>query len=129
MRSLGRVLFVAFLCLLAAPVVAQNDGDAARLVGTWHEYRPSDNVITFTADGHVVLYLRKGEVGDRRTLEGTWSLARDGMLTVTLSASRGPVTMRTNLRFAGGEMILTDEQGHQMYHERHNGPLPDWTHW
>src|SRR3974390_1800600 len=108
MRSLGRLVLIALFCLVAAPAFAQNDGDAAKLVGTWHEYKPGDNLVRFTADGQGQMYLRKGEIGDLRSVEGTWALAKDGMLTVTFSANGRSFSQAAKLSFDGDEMILTD---------------------
>ena len=129
MHSFGRFLLIAFFCIVAAPAFADNDGDAGRLVGTWHEYKPGDNLVNFTADKHVVMYLKKGEIGDLRSIGGTWSLAADGMLTVTFSANGRSFSQAAKLSFSGDEMILTDDKGEQTHHNRHTGPLPAWTQW
>jgi uncharacterized protein (TIGR03066 family) len=129
MRALGRFVFIAFFCLAAVHAFADTDGDAGRLVGTWHEYKPDDNMVKFTADGHVVMYLKKGEIGDLHTIEGTWSLAKDGTLTVTFSANGRSFSQAAKLSYSGDEMILTDDKGEQTHHNRHTGPLPAWTQW
>jgi len=128
MRSFARVVLIAFVCLAAAHPRALAD-DAAKLVGLWHEYSPSDNLVNFLADGRVVMYLRKGEIGDLHTLEGKWSLAQDGMLTVTFTALGKSVTQTNKMTFAGEEMIITDDKGEETKHRRYTGPLPAWTQW
>jgi uncharacterized protein (TIGR03066 family) len=128
MRSFARIVLIAFVCLAAAHTRAVAD-DAAKLVGLWHEYSPSDNLVNFLADGRVVMYLRKGEVGDLHTLEGKWSVAGNGDLTVTFAAMGKSVTQTTKLSFDGDEMVLTDEKGELTKHRRYTGPLPAWTQW
>lgn len=128
MRSLARVVFIAFFCLMAAHAPAAAD-DAQRLVGVWHEYSPSDNLVNFSADGRVVMYLRKGEIADLRTLDGKWTLASDGKLTVTFTALGRSITQTNQLSFVDDEMIITDDKGAQTKHRRYTGPLPEWTQW
>jgi len=128
MRGFGRFLFIALFCLVAAQTRAAAD-DAAKLVGTWHEYSPSDNLVKFTADGHITMYLRKGEIGTLHTLEGQWQLTGNGMLNVKFTAMGRTVEQTNKLSFAGDEMILTDEKGEQTKHRRQNGALPAWTQW
>jgi uncharacterized protein (TIGR03066 family) len=126
MRHLVRFVLIAFVCLIAVHARAVAD-DAGKLVGTWHEYTPSDNLVSFSADGRVVMYLRKGEIGDLRQLAGKWTLAGNGDLTVTFEALGRSVTQTTKLSFAGEEMILTDDKGQETKHRRQTGPLPEWT--
>jgi len=128
MRHLAHVVLFAFVCLVAAHTRAVAD-DADRLVGIWHEYSPSDNLVSFSADGRVVMYLRKGEIGDLRQLDGKWNLAKDGNLTVTFEALGRSVTQITKLAFEGEELILTDDKGQETKHRRQSGPMPEWTQW
>jgi uncharacterized protein (TIGR03066 family) len=127
MRRYAHVVLFAFVCLIAAHTRAAAD-DSAKLVGTWHEYSPSDNLVSFSADGHVVMYLRKGEIGNLHQLDGKWTLA-SGDLTVTFEALGRTVTQTTKLRFEGEEMILTDDKGQDTKHRRQDGSLPAWTQW
>ena len=127
-RRLARLWLIAFVCLIAAHTRAVAD-DAGKLVGTWHEYSPSDNLVSFSADGGVVMYLRKGEIGDLRQLAGKWTLAGNGDLTVTFAALGRTVTQTTKLSFNGEEMILTDDKGQETKHRRQSGPMPTWTQW
>jgi len=128
MRGFVRIVYIAFVCLMAAHTRAAAD-EAGKLVGLWHEYSPSDNLVNFTADGHVVMYLRKGEIGDLRTLEGNWVLPGNGMLTVKFTAQGQSVEQSNKLSFEGDEMILTDDKGEQTRHRRYTGALPAWTQW
>ena len=84
MRSFVRLVLIALVCVAAAQMRAVAD-DAEKLVGIWHEYSPSDNLVSFSADGRVVMYLRKGEIGDLHQLDGKWTLT-SGNLTVTFRA-------------------------------------------
>ncbi len=128
MRGFGRFVFIVFFCLAAVHTRAAAD-DTGKLVGLWHEYTPSDNLVNFTADGRVTMYLRKGEVGDLHTLDGKWTLASGGMLTVKFVAMGRTVEQSTKLSFAGDEMVLTDDKGEQTKHRRYSGALPAWTQW
>jgi uncharacterized protein (TIGR03066 family) len=128
MRRLAGFVLIAFVCLIAAHTRALAD-DSAKLVGTWHEYSPSDNLVSFSADGRVVMYLRKGEIGDLRQLDGKWTLAGNGDLTVTFEALGRTVTQTTKLSFDGDELILIDEKGERTKHRRQTGPMPEWTQW
>ena len=128
MRRFAGFVLIAFVCLVAAQTRAVAD-DAGKLVGMWHEYTPSDNLVSFSADGRVVMYLRKGEIGDLRQLDGKWTLASTGDLTVTFEALGRSVTQTTKLTFEGDEMILTDDKGQETKHRRQSGPMPEWTQW
>ena len=128
MRRFASLWLIAFVCLLAVHTRAVAD-DADKLVGIWHEYSPSDNLVSFSADKRVVMYLRKGEIGDLRQLDGKWTLASDGDLTVTFEALGRTVTQTTKLSFSGDEMILTDDKGQETKHRRQSGPMPEWTQW
>jgi uncharacterized protein (TIGR03066 family) len=128
MRRFACLWLIAFACLIAAHTRAVAD-DAGKLVGIWHEYSPSDNLVSFSADGRVVMYLRKGEIGDLRELDGKWTLAGNGDLIVTFEALGRSVTQTTKLSFAGEEMILTDDKGQDTKHRRQSGPMPEWTKW
>ena len=126
MRSFARLALIALFCLVAAQPRAVAD-DAQKLVGLWHEYSPSDNLVNFAADGRITMYLRKGEIGDPHTLEGQWT-ASNGMLTVKFTAEGQSIEQSTKLSFEGDEMILTDK-GEVTKHRRHAGALPAWTQW
>jgi uncharacterized protein (TIGR03066 family) len=128
MRRFARFVLIAVICIVAAHTHAVAD-DAARLVGTWHEYSPSDNLVSFSADGRVVMYLRKGEIGDLHQLDGKWTLASSGDLTVTFDALGRSVTQTTKVSFEGDDMILTDDKGEETKHRRQSGPMPAWTQW
>lgn len=128
MRRLAHVMLFAFVCLLAVHARALAD-DGGKLVGVWHEYSPSDNLVSFSADGRVIMYLRKGEIGDLHELDGKWMLASNGDLTVTFEALGRTVTQTTKLSFTGEEMILTDDKGQETKHRRQSGPMPEWTKW
>jgi uncharacterized protein (TIGR03066 family) len=128
MRGFGRFVLIAFLCLVAAHTRAAAD-DSGKLVGLWAEYTPSDNLVNFTADGRVTMYLRKGEIGDLHTLDGKWTLAGNGSLTVKFVANGQSIEQTTQLSFPGDEMVLTDEKGELTKHRRYTGALPAWTQW
>jgi uncharacterized protein (TIGR03066 family) len=127
MRTFGRFMLIAFVVLVAAHVRAVAD-DGGKLVGVWHEYSPSDNLVSFTADGRVTMYLRKGEIADLHTLDGAWTVS-NGMLMVKFTAMGRSIEQTNKLTFAGDEMILTDDKGEETKHRRHTGALPEWTQW
>src|SRR4051794_22822902 len=122
MRLFGRFACVVMLCLTASVGVLAQADSAARLVGFWREYGGSDNLVNFTEKGTVSMYLRKGEVGDLHTLDGTWKLDGSNGITMTFSANGKSFSQSGRLSFRDEDMILTDEQGTETRHRRHTGP-------
>lgn len=118
--------------LSAQPVVAQarNMADnAAALAGWWEEYSPSSNIIQFLPDGTVRLYLKKGEIGNLRSLDGTWKLGDDkATVRMVFSVAGKSLDRSATLSFEGAEMVLTDG-GTQTRHRRHSGKLPAVYSW
>ena len=100
-----------------------------RLVGVWREYSPSSNIVRFEKDGSTKLYLKKGEIGDLRTLDGKWSVSESGMLSVIYTVGAKSMTLEARLSYQGDEMILTEASGEQTKHRRHTGPIPEIYVW
>src|SRR5690349_12216681 len=93
LRLLWWLCFVAF-----APLAAAADGTLGeRLVGVWREYSPSSNVVKFDQDGTTTLYLKKGEIGNLRTLDGKWSVDDAGMLSIVYAVAGKTMTLRARL--------------------------------
>jgi hypothetical protein len=116
--------------LACAPVAIGADsalGD--RLVGVWREYSPSSNIVRFEKDGSTKLYLKKGEIGDLRTLDGKWKVSDAGMLAITYTVGEKSMTLEARLSYQGEEMILTEASGEQTKHRRHTGPIPEVYVW
>jgi hypothetical protein len=122
-----RALALAFGFAFAAPALAQGDLQK-RVVGTWHEYTPTDNLITFARDGSWKLYLKKGEVGELRTLGGKWWV-EEGMLIVVIIKDNQHQRTSARLSFEGEELVLTDAAGVETRHRRHQGPIPKPYRW
>jgi hypothetical protein len=126
--TLAGLALLALACLVAPRAFAINDGDGSQLIGTWYD-AAGDHVVRFTAEGRVVMFLKRGQFGGLHSLEGTWTLAGDGMLTVTFSANGRTFSQAARLSYSGDEMILTDEKGEETRHTRITGALPAWTQW
>lgn len=113
--------------LRAQPAAAQvrNAAEpAAALSGWWEEYSPSSNIIQFQPDGTVRLYLKKGEIGNLRSLDGSWKLGGDKTtIQMVFSVAGKTLDRSAKLSFEGAEMVLT-EDGTQTRHRRHSGKLP-----
>ena len=128
MSRLAKILALSFcLGFAASDVPAQNILDK-RVVGTWHEYTPTDNLIAFAKDGSWKLYLKKGEVGELRTLGGKWWV-EEGMLIVVIIKDSQHQRTSALLSFEDGEMVLTDAAGVKTRHRRHKGPIPRQYRW
>ena len=127
-------LLKRFLCalVLVSGVAVAAEGDAQKLVGMWREINiPQDNLVSFTKDGQVSLYLRKGELAGEHTINGKWTLAADGTLTLFFAANGETMPpQKAKLSFEGDEMVMVDAvDGTVMHHRRHSGALPDWAQW
>ena len=125
-------LFVLMFCLPFAAVALGAESAAtlsSRLTGMWMEYSPSSNLVRFERDGGTRLYLKKGEIGNLRALEGTWSVSESGILTVTYTVATKSITLEARLTFEGEEMVLTESDGAQTRHRRHTGPVPEIYLW
>lgn len=125
--ALLAALVLAPPLLRAPPAAAQTRNaaePAAALTGWWEEYSPSSNIVQFLSDGTVRLYLKKGEIGNLRSLDGTWKLgADDASIQMVFSVSGKTLDRSAKLSFEGAEMVLT-EDGTQTRHRRHSGKLP-----
>ena len=126
MRLLKALALAFCLGFAAAGALAQNLDK--RVVGTWHEYTPTDNLIAFAKDGTWKLYLKKGEVGELRTLGGKWWV-EEGMLVVVIIKDNQHQRTSALLSFEDGEMVLTDAAGVKTRHRRHKGPIPRQYRW
>jgi hypothetical protein len=100
-----------------------------RLIGEWEEFSPSRNYVDFLADGRVVLYLKKSEIGDLKTLDGSWALDGIDTLTVTFTVKGSSFSDTATLRFDGEQMLLTKEPGGETRHRKRNGPVPEEYRW
>lgn len=102
-----------------------------RLIGQWEEFLPSRNFIDFFEDGRVVVYLKQGEIGDRKTLEGTWSVEDENRLRVDFTVNGQTFGRTAGLRFEKSEMLLQelDETGSITRHRRREGELPEDYRW
>ena len=129
MRILRLLAIAAFLSLGAQGAALAQDSPRARLVGLWDEFQPGSNLVEFAGDGTWKLYLKKGEIGDLRTLNGEWTVNDEGVLTTVLVMQGQRKAMTSKLSFAEEEMILTDPRGGITRHRRNSGPIPAWFQW
>ncbi|MEY2564342.1 MAG: hypothetical protein QOH88_2535 [Verrucomicrobiota bacterium] len=118
-------LFVVVSLFLAAPGASAEDNLRAKVVGMWDEESPGENLVSFTQEGACKLYLKKGEIGELRSMDGTWTVGDDGKLEITFTVNGETLTQRAMVKFEGEEMVLTDEKGVETRHRRHVGPIPD----
>jgi hypothetical protein len=125
LRLLLAVSGFAFVPLAVAADPALGD----RLVGVWREYSPSSNIVRFEKDGTTTLYLKKGEIGDLRTLDGKWTVSDTGTLSIVYTVGERSMTLQARLSYDGEEMILTEASGEQTKHRRHTGPIPEIYVW
>ncbi|MBP6750597.1 MAG: hypothetical protein KA144_13245 [Xanthomonadaceae bacterium] len=102
-----------------------------RLIGQWEEYSPSRNFVDFYEDGRVAVYLKRGEVGDLKTLDGTWSIDDEQQLRVDFTVNGQTFGRIAGLRFENGEMLLKelDATGQITRHRRREGALPEDYRW
>jgi len=124
-----RLLLLLSGFALAPFAIGADSALGDRLVGVWREYSPSSNIVRFEQDGSTKLYLRKGEIGDLRTLDGKWAISDDGMLSITYTVGAKSMTLHARLSYQGEEMILTEASGEQTKHRRHTGPIPEIYVW
>lgn len=113
----------------AAAAVAQDTATA--LQGWWEEYSPSSNIVQFLPDGTVKLYLKKGEIDELRSLDGTWKMESDGKTIEMLFTVRGrTLTRRAEISFDGAEMVINEKKAARpTRHRRHSGQLPEAYLW
>jgi hypothetical protein len=128
MRFLRLPVLLFALFIAAAPATADDGRLSKQLVGNWMEYSPSSNLIAFGADGKVKIFLKKGEIGDLRSLNGTWTV-KNGVMTATFMMEGIPISNSGKLTFDKGEMQLLDKTGVVTHHRRHQGPIPNQYAW
>lgn len=158
MRRTIRFALIASLSLVGAPAFAQEPTHAAsadtapeapsvavgadslearlassraRLIGRWEEYSPSRNFIDFLDDGRVVLHLKRGEIGERKTLEGDWRIEQENQLRIDFTLNEQTFGRIAELRFENGELLLKepDAAGAVTRHRRYEGELPEEYRW
>lgn len=128
MKTLRFLLALSGLALALLAVAADSAlGD--RLVGVWREYSPSSNIVRFDKDGTTTLYLKKGEIGDLRTLNGKWNVDGSGMLSIVYTVGERSMMLQARLSYEGEEMVLTEASGERTKHRRHTGPIPEIYVW
>jgi len=104
-------------------------GDREQVSGVWLETHPRDHIVIFADDGSWKLHLKKGELSTLHTLTGTWTIAPDGRVKVTLNLNGKTQAFTSAVKFDGDEMTLIDADGTQTRHKRHTGPLPERFQW
>jgi hypothetical protein len=125
MSKLKNLFVVVSLFLATGPAALAEDNLRAKLVGMWDEVLPGENLVSFTQEGACKLYLKKGEIGELRSMDGTWTVTDDGKLEITFTVNGQTLTQSAMVKFEGEEMVLTTEKGVETRHRRHVGPIPD----
>jgi len=120
----------------SAKADATSNGDRinaarAKLIGQWEEFSPSRNFVDFFEDGRVAVHLKQGEIGDLKTLDGTWAIEDEHRLRVDFTMNGQTFGRTAGLRFENGEMLLQelDETGQITRHRRREGALPEDYRW
>jgi hypothetical protein len=149
MRHIMRFVLAALLSFVALHALAQQSQKQSttpaptsteapatnelrtRLIGEWEEFSPSRNFIDIASDGRIVLYLKKGEIGDLKTLDGTWTLDDAGTLHVEFTVKGDSITQSAKLSFDGDEMRLVGIENPEPVtrHRKRSGPLPEEYRW
>lgn len=125
MSTLKNLFVVVSLFLATGPAALAEENLRAKVAGMWDEVPPGENLVSFTQEGACKLYLKKGEIGELRSMDGTWTVGDDGKLEITFTVNGQTLTQNAKVKFEGEEMVLTDEKGLETRHRRHIGPIPD----
>ena len=122
---LPRVSLTALLAIFAISTSQANESQSLRdrLIGLWDELPLGNNLVEYTKDGTWKLYLEKGEIGNMHAAIGTWTLAADGTLKMTLKLNGEKKIITNKLSFDHDDMILA-LNGDITRHRRHKGPIP-----
>jgi uncharacterized protein (TIGR03066 family) len=147
MRTVLSFALLSLLALMCAPALAQDSSPAsaqtttrpasqndeaslrARIVGSWEEISPGKNFVDIRADGGFVLHLKKGEIGEMKQLEGTWTLDGDRTFQASMSVAGQSIVRVSTVTFDGDEMLFTDDHAQVTRHRRHSGDLPPEYRW
>jgi hypothetical protein len=125
MNKLRYLFVIGSLFFAAGQAAIAEENLRAKVVGMWDEVPPGENLVSFTQEGACKLYLKKGEIGELRSMDGTWTITDDGKLEITFTVNGQSLTQNAKVKFEGEEMVLTDEKGVDTRHRRHIGPIPD----
>lgn len=144
LSAYARLGLIALLLALAAPAFSQSATAtatapdkaqsnvaalSAQLVGAWEEFSPGRNFVDFHRDGSMKLYLKQGEVGDLKALEGTWTVDDAGELVLQMRTGNGEIEHRGWLRFEGEEMIISGEDTAETRHRPRKDAVPEEYRW
>jgi hypothetical protein len=123
--SLPKIVLILLLTIIAASASHATESQPLRdkLIGLWDELPLGTNLVEYTKDGTWKLYLQKGEIGNLHAAIGTWTLAADGTLKMTLKLNGENKIITNKLSFDHDQMILA-LNGDLTRHRRHKGPIP-----
>jgi uncharacterized protein (TIGR03066 family) len=127
--TLRTLVLALLLAAMASQVTLANEELKTKVVGMWQEFHPGDNLVYFAKDGTWKLFLKKGEIGDERALNGTWKISKEGVLTVVVKVGDKEQKDSTQVRFEGDEMVLSSKSTKETRHRRHTGPIPERFNW
>ncbi len=125
MSKLKSLFVVVSLFVTTGPAALAEENLRAKVLGMWDEVPPGENLVSFTQEGACKIYLKKGEIGELRSMDGTWTVTDDGKLEITFTVNGQTLTQNAKVKLEGEEMVLTDEKGVETRHRRHIGPIPD----
>lgn len=86
-----RLLACVLAASLAAPAIAATQTPAPdagrRLVGIWQDDKDPENIVQFNADRTLRIYLSpsEGQAQNAHWIDGTWTLAEGGKLTMQMN--------------------------------------------
>lgn len=129
MNALKILLAVACLVLASPPASQAAPPTRDQIIGLWLEFHPGDNLCYYAKDGTYRIYLKKGEIGEMRTLDGTWVLQPNGQLVHTVSVNGKELLIKTRVNYDGVDLEVTAEDGSVTTCRRHKGPIPDRFNW
>ncbi len=125
MSKLKSLFVVVSLFVTTGPAALAEENLRAKVLGMWDEVPPGENLVSFTQEGACKIYLKKGEIGELRSMDGTWTVTDDGKLEITFTVNGQTLTQNAKVKLEGEEMVLTDEKGVETRHRRHIGPIPE----
>jgi len=112
----------------ASVVENSNEDKEPQLIGLWQEVKESSAIIHFQKDGTFKIYLRKGELAGRRTIDGHWKI-KNNKMKVIIDPDGINAIDELSISFENDELYITDTYGDVIKHRRLNGEIPEEYNW